>query len=126
MGPESSSHKVTITPSRWHMRRSLQPVERSLTRPEAGGFLSQTVPTNTSPTFSQWVFPLPVSAPQLAQQGQALLVPPSRRGPIPTPRSGSAQQLQAARTAPGMLLRAELVQGLGPPLLRIRHIALLE
>jgi len=57
MGPESSSHKVTITPNQWHVRRSLKAVDRSLTRPEAGGFSSQTVSTSTSPTFSQGVFP---------------------------------------------------------------------
>jgi hypothetical protein len=64
MGPESSSHKVTITPSRWLLRRSSQTVDRSLTRPEAGGFSSQTASTSTSVTFSQGVFPLLMSAPQ--------------------------------------------------------------
>jgi hypothetical protein len=57
MGPESSSHKVTITPRRWHMRRSSKSVDRSLTRPVAGGFSSQTAATSTSFTFSQGVFP---------------------------------------------------------------------
>src|SRR5207248_2133511 len=65
MGPQSSSHKVTITPNRWHVRRSSQSVDRSLTRPEAGGFLSQIASTSTSPIFSQGVFPPLVSAPQV-------------------------------------------------------------
>src|SRR5438270_11188197 len=56
MGPESGSHKVTITPNQWHVRRSSQAVDRSLTRPEAGGFSSQTVSTSTSLTFSQGVY----------------------------------------------------------------------
>ena len=64
MGPESSSHKVTITPNWWLLRRSSETVDRSLTRPEAGGFLSQTVSTSTSQTFSQGVFPQKMSAPQ--------------------------------------------------------------
>jgi hypothetical protein len=64
MGPESSSHKVTITPNRWQMRRPSQSVDRSLTRPEAGGFSSQTVSTSASMTFSQGVFPLSMSAPR--------------------------------------------------------------
>ena len=63
MGLESSSHKVTITPNWWHFEARVKPVDRSLTRPEAGG-LSQTVSTSTSPTFSQGVFPLSMSAPQ--------------------------------------------------------------
>jgi hypothetical protein len=69
MGPESGSHKVTITPRRWHVRRSSQPIDRSLTRLEAGGFSSQTVSTSASVTFSQgrlhiWVlqYHSPVSA----------------------------------------------------------------
>ena len=65
MGPESGSHKVTITPHRWHVRRPSQPVDRSLTRPEAGGFSSQTVSTSASVTFSQGVFPQMMSAPPL-------------------------------------------------------------
>jgi hypothetical protein len=56
MGPESGSHKVTITPRRWHVRRSSQPIDRSLTRLEAGGFSSQTVSTSASVTFSQGLF----------------------------------------------------------------------
>jgi hypothetical protein len=56
MGPGSGSHKVTITPHQWHVRRSLQTVDRSLTRPEAGVFLSQTVSTSASSTFSQGLF----------------------------------------------------------------------
>jgi hypothetical protein len=64
MGPESGSHKVTITPRRWHVRRSSQPIDRSLTRLEAGGFSSQTVSTSASVTFSQGVFPQMMSAPQ--------------------------------------------------------------
>jgi hypothetical protein len=67
MGPESGSHKVTITPRRWHVRRSSQPIDRSLTRLEAGGFSSQTVSTSASVTFSQGVFPQKMSAPQVVQ-----------------------------------------------------------
>ena len=75
MGPESSSHKVTITPSRWLVRRSSQTVDRSITRPEAGVFLSQTVSTSTSSEFSQGLFERMWLVPDFRQHrasGQAL------------------------------------------------------
>src|SRR5712691_3783761 len=101
MGPGSSSHKVTFTPNRWLMRRSQKTVDRSLTRPEAGGFSSQTVSTSTSMTFSQGVFPQKMSAPQDALYAAAevnhLVADDGNRQTWATIRSGMPQRVGRSR-----------------------------
>ena len=55
MGPESSSHKLTLIPTGGALEMLLEWVEFSLARPEAAVVLSQPASTSSSVIFSQVV-----------------------------------------------------------------------
>ena len=57
MGLRSSSHKVTITPNRWHIEALAAAGRQIANQARSRGVLSQTGSTSTSPTFSQGVLP---------------------------------------------------------------------